>query len=300
MRAYLPLPILLLAAGCGGPSRDQASQPPQASPATHSYSAEESMDESAARAPGAPGIGVTAAPGVAFNYRYAFRLPAQRIAAVQEEHAVACEKLGVDRCRITGMLYRLVNDRDIEAMLAFKLDPAAAREFGKQGIASVVRSEGMLTESEITGEDAGSEIVAATRSVAQLEEELRKIEAQLARPGLPPAERAELQAQAERLRESVRATRATRSERQESLAKTPVVFRYGSGELAPGFDDDSPIGDALRRAGDNVVGGVAVMIVLLITLVPCILLGALGLWVVLRVRRRFAARTVRTAPAIDG
>src|SRR4051812_2612282 len=61
----------------------------------------------AAGAPEPPDIAPRAAPGVAFNYRYAFRLPPKRIAQVQEEHAQACEKLGVARCRITGMLYRL-------------------------------------------------------------------------------------------------------------------------------------------------------------------------------------------------
>ena len=42
--------------------------------------------------------------------------------------------LGVARCRITGMRYRVVNENDIEAMLAFKLDPAIARRFGQQGV----------------------------------------------------------------------------------------------------------------------------------------------------------------------
>src|SRR3546814_9829361 len=46
-----------------------------------------------------PNIGVTSAPGVAFNYAYAFRLDDSRIAAVQEEHAAACEALGTTRCR---------------------------------------------------------------------------------------------------------------------------------------------------------------------------------------------------------
>src|SRR3954454_15786006 len=80
----------------------------------------------------APGVDVTSAPGVAFNYRYAFRLPGNRIAQVQESHAQACEKLGLTKCRITGMRYRLVNQKDVQAMLALRLDPGIAREFGKQ------------------------------------------------------------------------------------------------------------------------------------------------------------------------
>jgi hypothetical protein len=60
-----------------------------------------------------PNVAVTAAPGVAFNYRYAYRLANARIQAAQEAHAQMCEKLTVARCRITGMRYSLVNERDI-------------------------------------------------------------------------------------------------------------------------------------------------------------------------------------------
>src|SRR4051812_40828858 len=47
----------------------------------------------------------TAAPGVAFNYRYAFHVPAVRLAEVQERHAQMCERLTIAHCRITGLLY---------------------------------------------------------------------------------------------------------------------------------------------------------------------------------------------------
>jgi hypothetical protein len=292
MRAFLPLSMLLLAAGCGQQARE-ASQPRR-------DVQESSADATAESRSGPPGIGPTAAPGVAFNYRYNFRLPAERIGEVQEQHALACEKLGVDRCRITGMLYRLVNDRDREAMLAFRLDPAIARTFGKQGIETVTRADGMLTESEITGVDAGSEIEAATRTTGQLDEDLRRIEAQLAGPGLRSTERAELQAQAERLRESIRATKATKAEQQESLARTPVVFRYGSGDLAPGSDRGSPIGKALRQSGDNLAWAFAAMLVILIFLLPWALLGSLGWWIVRLLRRRLHRRGAAPQAAQEG
>src|SRR6185369_12729926 len=99
-----------------------------------------------------------------FNYRYAFRLPAERIASVQEEHQQACEKLGINRCRITGMRYRLVGSNEVEARLAFKLDPAIARQFGKDGAASVARADGMTVDSEISGVDAASAIRQASRT----------------------------------------------------------------------------------------------------------------------------------------
>src|SRR5687768_2017672 len=180
MRFFLPLTMLALLAACGQQGSEQSSVRQD----VKTFDAEESAppdtqtsmvprSSSDARTP--PGIGVTAAPGVAFNYRYGFSLPADRVAAVQEQHAQACEKIGIAQCRITGMLFRRVNEDDIEAMLAFKLDPAIARQFGKAGIDAVDRADGMLVEAQVTGEDAGAAIAAATRSEAQLNEELRRV-----------------------------------------------------------------------------------------------------------------------------
>src|SRR3954452_3049425 len=114
--------------------------------------------------PAPPGVDVTAAPGVAFDYRYAFRLPGTRISQVQEAHAQACEKLGLDKCRITGMRYRLVDQKDIEASLSLRLDPKLAREFGKSATDTVKNAEGMLVDQEITGEDVGGQIKAGDRN----------------------------------------------------------------------------------------------------------------------------------------
>jgi hypothetical protein len=298
------LPLLLAAAACGSPQRNTPSGERDADAPRTSYADEAAMQGVSPRGmaapdapPGAPGIAPTAAPGVALNYRYAFRLPANRIAQVQEEHAAACEKLGVARCRITGMLYRLVNDRDIEGRLAFKLDPALARAFGKQGIEAVTRAAGMLVESEISGEDAGSRIAAATRSEGDLQAELDKVEQQLARTGLKPQERAELQARAGQLRDQLRALKAGKAGDQEALASTPVVFSYGSGDLAPGFGSDSPVSDALKQAWGNVVAGFAAMLIVVITLLPWAVLLALLVLAWRRLAPRLPHRTATTEAA---
>ena len=242
--------------------------------------------DSAERA--APGVDVTAAPGVAFNYRYAFRLPSNRISAVQEAHAGACEKLGLDRCRITGMRYRLVNQRDIEAMLALRLDPAIARSFGKQATEAVTRAEGMLVDQEITGEDVGTRIRSATRSETQLRSDLADLERQIAALGRNDARRGELTARAEEIRMQLRRLDQSRQGDEEALAGTPMVFNYGSGSVVPGFDVRSPVRDALQNAADNFVGGFSMILVLLVTLIPWALLLLLAVWLY----RRFAARWV--------
>jgi uncharacterized protein DUF4349 len=250
MRKVPGLFLLLATASCGS-SGDEASQVHQ------DYSSNAASDEA-----GPPGIEPTAAPGVAFNYRYAFRLPAERIGPVQEEHAAACEKLGVARCRITAMHYERRDEDDIQAQLGFKLDPTLARAFGRQGIDAVTRAEGELAQADITGTDVGSEIAAGARSEAQLREELERIERQLARGGLGSAERAQLQQQVQDLRNTLRAGQAEQTGRREQLASTPVTFDYRAG------DTHGRLRQAAEDAGDNFVRALTVLLIVLVTLLP--------------------------------
>lgn len=305
MRRWLPiLPIvpLLLIAGCG---QDEAGQGYRAEPRpgggtqeTADAVAPPAIERSAgADADAGPDVSPTAAPGVAFNYRYAFRLPAQRISQVQEQHARTCEQLGISRCRITGMRYRVVNERDIQAMLAFKLEPTLARRFGQAGVEAVSRAEGMLVDAEISGTDVGTSIRAAGRSIEEMQEELNRLEARLAAGGLSRDERSRLEYEAQQLRQQIRAIRANQQEQQESLATTPMMFEYGSGDLVPGFDAGPSFRKALEQAGDNFIEGIAILFIIAVTLLPWVALGLFGWWIVRLLLRRYNRRETAGAAA---
>lgn len=283
MRKALTVSIVLLLASCGAPEERQSSESLETFDASETAppAPTAAMDSASRAVPTPPGIAPTAAPGVAFNYRYAFRLPALAIGPVQEQHAAACEKLGTDRCRITGMRYTLEGEDEVEAEIAFKLDPAIARAFGRHGIEAVTKADGLLTHAEITGTDVGSQIEAGRRNQAQLREELERIEARLAQGGLSASERAELQNQAASLRQSLRGGDAAQAERREMLASTPVLFRYEAG------DTKGPLARALDRAGTNFVDALTVILVVAVTLLPFALI-LLFIWLLARwVRRRF-------------
>jgi len=169
MRPALPLMILLLATtSCGKPA-EQGSPPPrtefEADEAPASPAAERSRTDAAT----GPGISPTAAPGVAFNYNYSYALAWQRVAEMQERHAAMCEELTVARCRITGMHYRVLGPEDIEARLELKLDPAVARAFGRRASEAVLQADGMVTETEISGVDAGGQIRQANTDISRLQ-----------------------------------------------------------------------------------------------------------------------------------
>lgn len=189
-----------------------------------------------------PGIAVTAAPGVAFAYDYLFRLPGASIARAQEGHAQACEKLGIARCRITGMHYSVGNDpADVTATLNLKLEPSIARKFGTDGIAAIVQAGGKLGSADITGTDAGGAIKSIDRRIAEGRAEMQEIERKLAT--LPPKarERVTLVERATELRAQFDQVMANRTEQVDSLATTPMTFRYTASSAIPGFDSGAPL-----------------------------------------------------------
>jgi hypothetical protein len=244
----------------------------------------------AQRAAGGPNIGPTAAPGVAFNYRYSFALAAQRVAEIQEQHAALCERLTVARCRITGMHYQVLSPEDIQARLELKLDPSVARAFGRQATDAVLQADGMLTENEISGVDAGSQIRQSGTDITRLQADLARIEQQLARRDLDSEERSQLQYQAEQLREQIRALGDQRQAQQESLATTPMVFNYGSGDLVPGYQPPQSLGEALGRAGHDFMKGAQALLVALIRAAPWLFALLLVGLAALYVRRRWFPR----------
>jgi hypothetical protein len=281
MRKALCLGLLLATAACGQGDQGYSGGDANMTTMDVSEGAPAAADASSRSSPRPPGIGPTAAPGVAFNYRYAFRLPGENISRVQEEHAQACEKMGVELCRITAMTYTDKGDRDIEAQLAFKLDPARARTFGRDGIAAITKAEGELLHAAITGTDVGTEIASANRGQAQQSDEVKRIEQQLARPGLSSGERVELQQQLQALRDSMRAGQAEQTQRRQLLASTPVVFDYQAGKTG------SRLERAVADAADNFAGAGITALIVLVTLLPWLVLLLL-LWLLWRwLNRRF-------------
>lgn len=270
MRAMTIAAMLLALAGCG-----------RAPESAQRESGGESMD--------APtGIAVTAAPGVAFAYRYAFRLPPSGIARAQEGHAEACEKLGTSRCRITGMRYTLVGENDVQAMLAFKLDPAIARGFGKSGIALVEGAKGTLVDAEITGTDAGTEIDRLTRERARAQTETQRIDRQL-ETATKVGERAELQAQRAAVVRDAASAGSAAAEQRDSLASTPMTFIYASGDAVRGFDASAPLTSAIDTGIASAQTTFAIVLGLIGVFAPpalaILLLWLLWRWIAPRIRR---------------
>ncbi len=282
-------PILLLAACSGGGESDQNLKVSDASEgaATVDVAYEAAPEESAMKAPGIP---ASAAPNLAFEYRYAFKLPDDKIGAVQEEHAEACEVLGSARCQIVDMKYQQIDENQAEAMLAFKLDPAIARKFGRDAIASVEKAEGVLADGNVTGTNVGGQIEDSQGRSAMLQAQLERLEKRLASKGLPPKERASLQDRAEEIRRELDTEAGDRSKGEVKLAMTPVQFTYTSDGGLPGFGQDNPFANAFDVAATSFATMVSFVLLVLGGIAPWALLALL---IVLALRSN-AARGLRT------
>jgi hypothetical protein len=240
--------MALALVGCADKSSEDAS----VSDTTNTESP--AVAESAADAASAPRIGVEAAPGVAFDYAYTFRLADDRISKVQEEHAAACETLGVQRCRIVDVRYQLTDEKLVAAQTQFKLEAGIARKFGANAIASVEKAEGVLADASVAGEDVGSEILASQQRSAGSEAEIARLEERLKAGGLGKGERAELLAQISQLRGEVGTEREARRNGEARIAWTSVAFNYASDGGLPGIGHENPFASAsetLVRSGST-------------------------------------------------
>ena len=289
--------LTVLLAGCAQAPEDQSHTDNSAAATRDSapaVNAERSADEAATsvvaapdplaprrigepgNVPSPPEISPDSAPDVAFGYRYSFGLAADRVAPVQQRHARLCEELGAERCRVTGMTYRRGQDDHARAELRLALEPGLAHRFGERALDGVREAEGSLVDSQITGTDVGTGIRASTRTIAQLEEQLAELEAGIARGGRVGTLR-DLRAEAEALREQIRALRTDRGERREQLATTPMTLTYTS--------DFAAISPALRQFR-SVANG----------LLPWLLAAAMFWLAIQALRRRRGADAAEPAP----
>lgn len=239
----------------------------------------DASEESAVQSepPAAPGIVPTAAPGVSFNYRYGFRLPDANISAAQEAHAAACEKLGLTRCRITGMTYQLDDRERVSGTLALSIDPLLARNFGREAIAVVEKQDGRLRYAEITGEDQNPALDDAARRQGNANERITQLEADLAK-ARGENERVQLREQIRQLRAEIEQAQSQATESEARIRRTPMTFAYaGGGASGRGFAGENPAVEAWYLFVDSLATMVSFGLKALAVALPWLLLVLLAI-----------------------
>jgi hypothetical protein len=226
-----------------------------------------------------PNISPSAAPGVAFDFNYEFNLPDERISATQEAHASACEKLGLARCRITGMSYRVDQNEQVTAELELKLDPSIARQFGKSAQQLVEGNDGKLIRLDIGSTDQGAAIEQASKQRSDAASQLEQLQQELARTKPGSTAHADILTQIQALQQQASQQTHAIEASQAALATTPMAFHYYGRGGVPGFRGN-PLREAWITFATTVEWLVGILLQVLAVLVPVLVLLALliALW----------------------
>jgi hypothetical protein len=286
-RSLIALPLIFAVAACGQKSEDGRHRQTDSSAAEAvdvAMSAPKAEAEDAAAT--APDIDTSVAPGVAFDFRYNFALASERISGVQEAHAQACKKLGIAKCRVTGMDYKSGANGGVHAMLAFKLDPAVATDFTRDAKSIVERVDGELTNANLTGTDLGSNVAVTEATADQIQDELATIQKQMTMPGLSKELRSRLVEEATNLSEQLRALTQSKNADKVALAMTPVVFEYETAYGIPGLSGRSPITGVAAASLNSFIIMIKFIIVALGVVAPWALFGGAIFWLTRRLRKK--------------
>jgi hypothetical protein len=223
-----------------------------------------------------PNVSPTAAPGVAFEYRYRFGLTDASITAAQEAHAAACERLGVDKCRITGMTYALDERDRVKASLDLSLDATLARGFGKQAIHEVERAGGRLRSAAITGEDQNPALDAAAARERDAEGAAASIDTSLNETSAK-LDRSILREQARQARGAAIEAREQAAAARFRLTSTPMHLAYEGGGAGRGFAGENPAREAWYLFVDSLATMISVALKALAIALPWLVLLGLAI-----------------------
>jgi|GEM_PF-1790654 len=245
------------------------------------------MTNEANNASEAPDVGLTSAPGLSHSYDYRFGIDAGKIASLQEQHAAACEALGADKCRITGLTFFRKDADEATGTLELSLVPDLARKFGKDAIAAVEAAKGTVSSVEIAATDQAATLDSSSIDAAAARNAQEKLQAELARSGGSGDYRSDVQRRIEEQNVAEREARARNDEARAALARTPMRFTYSTEGFLPGISIDRTTWAALDFAGMLLNALLALLVVLAALAIPVglILLGlaygrqwALRLW----------------------
>lgn len=231
MRVVAALAALMLLAGCDGAANQAGTPVPD----------------------GQPG-----AEGGAYDYRYAYRLPSDRLKPVLQSNADACDKLGPTRCKIDSMRYSVDDTNRTRAVLTVMVDPTIARAYGEAITKTVTGTNGVLVNSAITGTEQTSH----ARSIAvidRLRDQLKNAQA-MAASDSPNA--ANAKALAERTQAALDTIAESEAKQGATLATAPMLVTYESSTV---LTADATLNNAGQTLGSSVA---RVLIVL----------GAFGPW----------------------
>lgn len=196
-----------------------------------------------------------------FDYRYAFRLPSDRVKAVQRSNAAGCDQLGPARCRIIAERYHVSDTNQVRAELTLLVDPSVARVFGDAAVKTLQSADGVLVNSDVSGADT----TAAMRSLAMID----RLNGQLkAAQSQADGGDAAAKARADRIKAAIDTIAEVEASQGQTLATAPMIITYESSNALTGLGS----ADAnFRNAGQTLETTLSRVLIVLAAVGPWLL-----------------------------
>lgn len=241
-------------------------------------------DGTASSSPAATEVQV-ALPQIAYTYSYAFRLPAEQLVAVQEQHLDLCESLGPARCRVVDMKRSASSGDYVEGSLTLQVAAPIARDFGQRVVAAAASGGAETIDRGIAAEDLSKQIVDTAARIRTKEALVERLTTLLETRSGNIAQAVEAERAINAAQEELEQARAWLAEMRGRVAMSTFEIGYQSGAPLEGGVSE-PLRDAFGRIGDLFGTSLAAIITILAIALPWLLVGGLALLLVRRIRRR--------------
>ncbi len=271
----------------------------QAAAEAATAAAEVSGDVSPAR-PDSPSAIPVGLPKMAYTFDYGFQVDADKLAALQRQHADMCEAQGPRGCRILELEQSSDNGGGGLAHGRLKLAVASgsARKFGAQLASTLGAVGGKEVSASISGEDLSKDMVdteARLRARSLLRDRLMDV---LATRKGTVAELVEAERGVAQVNEEIDEARSWLAEMQARVAYSVLTIDYQPVGASLTAAQSNSFLDPILAALGNIGGVLGVAIALLITLLT-IALPLLGLgWALRRIWPWLRSRLGLTVPAV--
>jgi len=229
-------------------------------------------------------------PQIAYDYKYSFRLPADRVASTQQTHIAACDKLGLARCQLVSSESSSGNGS--AASLKLRVASDVARRFNATLVDSVAKAGGRAVDQSISAEDVSKEISDTSARIRQRELLVQRLTQILQSRTGKVSELVEAERSVAAAQEELDQAKAWLTQLQGRVAMSDVEIDYAA--AVAGTPDQGPLGETVGQSWGFFTSALYAILRLVIFLTPWAVVG-IGIFLAARAARRRWAR----APAAD-